>query len=297
MSTCRHRKAIGGPCAANNLLDDKVDLGPCQKVINFEFIYWLIAHLCPYFEMLFSQSVSNFHFFFRFALIAKRSNWFAAICPFSNFLSQQQRQLLVFRLDLIVKLAGRRFFPRNHFIRNQNVTSKFRNLSSSSSTSVPPVDHPEWVLFYRFKHIVVLRFLTRIKIYQTGITALIAAWSIHRFNREELEMPQLIFYSGICLFAVLMLVLIGNVARRVVGIAYHHRSRPDLVKLAHMSFWGRRADRVFELKEFSPLSDTNVKPDAPFLRLETADGKNYFWLSKRFAFYDREKFTDIFGNP
>lgn len=153
----------------------------------------------------------------------------------------------------------------------------------------------EWIMIYRFKNMMVLRFITRLKIYQTFITVALSGYSLYQYANDAQQWSETIRYSLISAFALTMLLVMGRLARRVIGIVYVNKGDPGLIRLAHMNFWGKRVNRDVPIQEILPLSDTNIKSNH-FLRLHVEKNADHFYISPRHALFDSAAFSRVFGN-
>ncbi len=71
-------------------------------------------------------------------------------------------------------------------------------------------------------------------------------------------------------FALVVLALMGEAARRIVGILYLHPEKRQ-VKVAHLTFLGKREDFVLPLSDVVPLSETPENPRAVFWAMHLYD--------------------------
>lgn len=159
-------------------------------------------------------------------------------------------------------------------------------------------DNRDWVRFYRFNHIVASGFITKAKIYQTLFVVLICGWSIVRVLMGEDTWKDVMLVNCVAAFSLAILVLMGNVTRRIVCLCYADPKHPSLVRIAHFTFFGRRKDRVVHLNDISTLSDTNLKKEPLFFKLVIkVDGKNqtFFLASSKIAQIDEKVYDRVFG--
>ena len=157
----------------------------------------------------------------------------------------------------------------------------------------------DWVRFYRFKHITGAALITRAKIYQTAFVLGIFGWSMMKYLDKAIAWEQALVINCVTGFSLVFLVIMGNVSRRVIGICYADPKHPDLVRIAHLSFFGKRIDRVVKLNDISVLSDTNVKKESLFFKLVIrVDGKNqtFFLANNKMAEIDKSVYKKIFGS-
>ena len=81
-------------------------------------------------------------------------------------------------------------------------------------------------------------------------------------------------FFGLIGFSSIALLATGEFMRRVIGVIYIDKTDLSKVRIAHISFWGKRKDIIVDIEDIKFLSDTTQK--------ETAN-HNVFW---KVQFYD-----------
>lgn len=160
-------------------------------------------------------------------------------------------------------------------------------------------DGHDWVRFYRFNHIVATGFITKAKIYLTIFVVFTGIWSSVQVLNGEQTWDDVMLINGVAVFSLLVLLLFGNVSRRIVCFCYADPKHPGLVRIAHFTFFGGRQDRVVKLSDISALSDTNVKHERLFFKLVIhVDGKNqtFFLANGKLATIDDKVYNRVFGS-
>lgn len=158
------------------------------------------------------------------------------------------------------------------------------------------VTQEEWLTIYRFPHIVAVRIFSRFKFYQTAATITFALASVKsHLTASTIASNTYIYVTVFSAFTTVALYIVGNVMRRVIGFAYISRDH-SRVKLAHMTFWGRRTDRIFDTKFIVPLNESSeyMKFRQLFIADPTFTDK-YYLLSMKAFFPKPQVFADTFG--
>jgi hypothetical protein len=166
-----------------------------------------------------------------------------------------------------------------------------------SSAVVPSTDCGEWTIIYRFKYIVAAKVLQKAKMYQTLLTVGLGGWTVVSFGLNLGPGPWSLFLSTlVSAFTLTMLVVVGHICRRLVGFAYLSKSG-DLVKISHLSFYGKRVNTVIPTTEFLPFSMTSKHENYQRLFYNRSGTGNYFYLCPKFAeIPDTALFEKAFGN-
>ncbi|XP_036595439.1 transmembrane protein 186 [Trichosurus vulpecula] len=151
-------------------------------------------------------------------------------------------------------------------------------------------------MIYRFPGIRFCGSLSRVKILQTGITVVILPLSYYWYIQGLIPLDSLYFTGGIANVALAMLYWISHFFRRLVGILYMNEAG-TVLRVAHLTFWGRRQDTYCPVANIIPVSETSEHPFDVFLKIQQYDGDQTFYLTLRFGhILDRKRFAQVFGN-
>lgn len=169
-------------------------------------------------------------------------------------------------------------------VHHQNV-AKFCNMPSEKYTMI-----------YDLPTITVLRTLSRLKLIQTGVTAVILPPVYYYYLQGDVT-PFLLYSStGIAVFAAFMLYVISHFARRVVGRMYLDTTGSTL-KVSHLTFWGSRNDVYMPVKDVMTITDTGDSPEEVILLLRRFSKSETMYYSTRIGrVVDRTGFQKVFGS-
>ena len=154
---------------------------------------------------------------------------------------------------------------------------------TSRALTSATTDSEEWQMIYKFKYILQAKVIQKAKLFQTLFTLGLGLSTVVAFVFNlSIGVGSLVWTTFISTFTLAMLVMVGNICRRLVGIAYLNRKQ-DLVKLSHLSFYGKRQDCVISVNDFLPFAFT-PKNDLYFKLFVTGKGSgNYFYICPKLA--------------
>lgn len=155
----------------------------------------------------------------------------------------------------------------------------------------------DYQMIYKFPYIVQSRTVSRLKIYQTAITSVAIPVVGYLTHVGTVDIQGFLATLSIGGLATLMLYVMGEFFRRLVGIVYYNSSESS-VKISHLSFWGNRKDIYVPLEDIVPLTDTDDSPTDVYVKLlRYSKPKSKLFLSLRFGgIVDSEKFVEVFGS-
>ncbi|KAJ7305711.1 hypothetical protein JRQ81_010077 [Phrynocephalus forsythii] len=158
-------------------------------------------------------------------------------------------------------------------------------------------ENPEpFRVIYRFPAITACRALSRVKLLQTGITVLILppVWVLYQQGAVTLELP--LYATGVSCFALFMLYAMSSYLRRIIGMMYLSEN-DALLKVSHLTFWGRRKDIYCPVETVMPLADAGEHRSKVLQRFQRYDTDRFLYFSLRFGqIVDREGFAKVFGD-
>ncbi|KAK3528089.1 hypothetical protein QTP86_023689 [Hemibagrus guttatus] len=153
----------------------------------------------------------------------------------------------------------------------------------------------KYTLIYAFPAIRVLRALSRLKLAQTGVTAIFLPTVYYFYFHGQASFSLLSYTTGIAAFAAIMLYVISHYIRRVVGMMYLDHTHTTL-KVAHLSFWGNRRDVYMPVSDVMTLGDTGDSPAEVILRLKRYSCSDTLYFSTRLGrVLDKNRFEKVFG--
>ncbi|XP_061455632.1 transmembrane protein 186 [Rhineura floridana] len=176
-----------------------------------------------------------------------------------------------------------------------------RELGVLAPSRCPPVQKPgtestnQYRLIYRFPWIRHCRVLSRAKLLQTAFTFLILPpiWVLYWQSRVTLE--QCYYSTGIACFAAVMLYGMSFYLRRIIGMMYLNEDG-TMLKVAHLTFWGKRRDMYCPVETVMTLGDSGEDSNELLLPFKQYDIDHFLYFSLRFGqIVDREGFARVFG--
>lgn len=168
-----------------------------------------------------------------------------------------------------------------HILKHQNYSClNFRQCTHETNSE--SFEDRQFHLIYRFPYIVHARFLSRFKLYQTVFTVAAIPWALRMVDAGVITTQM---FTGVIAYSVLacvMLYVLSIYFRRIIGMLYINR-KDNIVKLSHMTFWGKRNDIYIHVEDIIPLSDLSDNPDDIFVRFKQYTTKDEFYLMLRFG--------------
>nr|XP_028562790.1 transmembrane protein 186 [Podarcis muralis] len=152
----------------------------------------------------------------------------------------------------------------------------------------------QYKLIYRFPWIKYCRILSRLKLLQTGLTILVLPpiWVLYWQN--QVPLVQCLYCTGLACFAAAMLYGMSFFLRRIIGMMYLSEDG-TLLKVAHLTFWGRRRDIYCPVATVMTLGDVGEDPNELLLPLRRYDRDNVLYFSLRYGqVVDKEAFAKVF---
>ncbi|KAL8569519.1 hypothetical protein ACOMHN_002066 [Nucella lapillus] len=168
--------------------------------------------------------------------------------------------------------------------------------SSASSASVKTGrSSPEFRNIYTFRYIVHTRVLSRLKVYQTLLTLGAMPPAVFLHNTGALSTLDLVTSFGIASVATVMLYVMSDMFRHVVGMISVNKEE-NVVRISHLTFWGRRRDETFDVSSVVPLSDMSVKADDVYQVIRFYDKPvKFYWFLSHAKNADSQAIERIFG--
>ncbi|NXN91275.1 TM186 protein, partial [Rhinopomastus cyanomelas] len=153
----------------------------------------------------------------------------------------------------------------------------------------------EFKLVYRFPGIKYCRVLSRLKLLQTATTIVVLPPIAYLYLQDQVSQNVLLYTTGIALFAGAMLYGMSYFLRRIIGFIYLSESGRT-VRVAHLTFWGRRNDIYCPKEEVIPLDEVGDKKGEVLLQFKQYNSTDTLYFTVKYGqIVDREKFLQIFG--
>uniref|UniRef100_A0A8D0DUG1 Transmembrane protein 186 n=1 Tax=Salvator merianae TaxID=96440 RepID=A0A8D0DUG1_SALMN len=153
----------------------------------------------------------------------------------------------------------------------------------------------EFSLIYKFPGIKYCRAVSRLKLLQTAFSVLILppVWTLYWQN--QVTQAVCLYCTGITCFALFMLYGMSFYLRRIIGLMYLNRDR-TLLKVAHLTFWGRRKEIYCPTETVMTLADASEDKNKLLLQFRQYNNEQFLYFTLRFGqIVDREGFTRVFG--
>lgn len=171
-----------------------------------------------------------------------------------------------------------------------------RSLQKVQPQSSQDDRHQNYDVIFKFPYIVFARIVCRLKLYQTAATTLAvpcAGYLAHVGSVDLQTVTSIVLINGL---AFVMLYVMGEIFRRIIGLIYYN-PEADVVKISHLTFWGKRRDIIVPRNDIVPLADTSDRPSDIYIRLlRYSQPKFSLFLCVRFGgIVDFQKFCQVFG--
>ena len=177
--------------------------------------------------------------------------------------------------------------------------------SASKATGVKPkprvpvpdqYKNMEFTVFYRFHSIRGMRILSRMKLYQTAAAVFGVPPLGFMYSTGAVSGSVFGSYCAIASFAGVMLYVMSYYMRRLIGMM----SLSDcgkIVRVSHLTFWGKRNDVYIAVDKLVPLSELPEKLTDVYIALRRYDVEDILFFTLRWGLIvDSEKFYTAFGS-
>ncbi|XP_064318025.1 transmembrane protein 186 isoform X1 [Phalacrocorax carbo] len=153
----------------------------------------------------------------------------------------------------------------------------------------------EFKLVYRFPGIKYCRMLSRLKLLQTATTMIMLPPISYLYLQDQVSQNILLYTTGIALFAGAMLYGMSYFFRRIIGLIYLNETGRT-VRVAHLTFWGRRNDIYCPIETVMTLDEVGDNKGELLLQFKRYNSTEILYFTIKFGqIVDRQKFTQIFG--
>ncbi|KFQ17980.1 Transmembrane protein 186, partial [Merops nubicus] len=153
----------------------------------------------------------------------------------------------------------------------------------------------EFKLVYRFPGMRYCRVLSRLKLLQTASTAAVLPPVCCLYLQGLVSQGALAYSAGVALFAGVMLYGMSHFLRRIIGLIYLNESG-STVKVAHLTFWGRRNDICCPREAVMTLDEVGDNKGELLLQFKRYNSTEVLYFTIKYGqIVDRQKFSQIFG--
>lgn len=162
---------------------------------------------------------------------------------------------------------------------------------------LPVGDHGEYVTIYKYRYIKPIGMLSRMKVSQTVLLTFVCvgAWTWNVVG-DGVSQNGMICASVAAALSITVLFMIAHFSRRLIGIVWLDRTSKN-VKIAHLTFWGRRRDAVYPIASLSEAGDFKEDSRNLFLKIKVRGSEQYYYYSvRRGAVVEKPNaFVHVFG--
>ncbi|XP_007436218.1 transmembrane protein 186 [Python bivittatus] len=153
----------------------------------------------------------------------------------------------------------------------------------------------KFTLIYQFSGITFLRFLSRLKVLQSGIALVIlpSVWYFYQLN--QVTLTHGLYATGVLCFSVVVLYAISFFLQRIIGFMYLNENG-TLLKVSHLTFWGKRRNFCCPVESVMTLGNADEGKNRFLLKFRQYDQKENLYFSLHLGqIVDQEGFAKVFG--
>ncbi|XP_035195712.1 transmembrane protein 186 [Oxyura jamaicensis] len=171
--------------------------------------------------------------------------------------------------------------------------------TSAPAAAVQPAavaeEAEEFKVVYRFPGIKYCRVLSRLKLLQTATTLAVLPPVCYLYLQGQVSQTVLLYTTGIAFFAGVMLYGMSYFFRRIIGFIYLSETGRT-VRVAHLTFWGRRNDIYCPLETVMTSNEAGDVKGEVLLQFKRYNSKDTLYFTTKYGqVVDRQKFREIFG--
>lgn len=166
---------------------------------------------------------------------------------------------------------------------------------TSSPFNTKTDDPAKFKLIYKFPAIRYCRALSRLKLLQTSMTALLLPPVYYYYLQGHIAEFSVLICTGTAVFAAVMLYSLSYYLRRIIGMMYVDNDLTT-VKVSHLTFWGNRKNIFVPIDDVKQLSETGDDKREILRQFARYSKPDVLFFTTRYGHVlDREKFTVVFG--
>ncbi|XP_061577626.1 transmembrane protein 186 [Cololabis saira] len=166
----------------------------------------------------------------------------------------------------------------------------------ASSVRYSDLASQKYSVIYTLPHIKLLRAISRLKLFQTVITGLILPPVYVLYFQGDASIFLVSYATGIAVFAGVMLYTASHFFRRVVGMMYLDQSQ-TMLKVAHLTFWGKRQDFYLPVSDVMTIADTGDSAKETIQKFKRYSTPETLYFSTHFGrVVDKQGFEKVFGS-
>lgn len=156
-------------------------------------------------------------------------------------------------------------------------------------------DAEQFKAIYRFPHIRLFQVISRLKLIQTAITIVLLPPVYFLCFQGAISSYLVSCATALAAFAAVMLYSLTYYLRRFIGMMYMNESG-TMLKVSHLTFWGRRNDIYVPVKNVMTLADTGDSRHETVMQFKRYDTSDVLYFTLRYGqIMDKQKFSHVFG--
>ncbi|KAM6940397.1 transmembrane protein 186 [Xenentodon cancila] len=166
----------------------------------------------------------------------------------------------------------------------------------TSSARLSDLASQKYSVIYTLPQIKLLRAISRLKLLQTAITVVILPPVFVLYFQGNASIFLVGYATGMAVFAGGMLYTASHFFRRVVGMMYLDESQSTL-KVALLTFWGKRRDLYLPVSDVMTIGDTGDSSNETILKFKRYSTPETLYFSTHYGrVVDKRGFEKVFGN-
>ncbi|CAH8675821.1 unnamed protein product [Schistosoma rodhaini] len=181
-----------------------------------------------------------------------------------------------------------------------------RLLHSENKTELFGDKKESWVPIYRLRSIAFFQAISQLKIILTGLLISGCPVVIYKYLHDQASSSLVCTALGSAAFSLCSLIIFSWLSIKIVGVVSIHRES-GLVRIGHLTFWGRRQNTILNSGQIVPPSDLIETPEKnSYVRVGTINAnpnstkhlgieRTFLLTNVKSEILDREKFKQIFG--
>ncbi|KAJ7408256.1 transmembrane protein 186 [Pitangus sulphuratus] len=182
-----------------------------------------------------------------------------------------------------------------NYLRKQSVCLSHSATAAAVQQKAVDGRTEEFKLVYRFPGIKYCRVVSRLKLLQTATTVVTLPPIWYLYLQNQVSQNIVLYATGLAVFAGAMLYSMSYFFRRIIGFIYLSETG-QTVRVAHLTFWGRRNDIYCPIETVVTLDEVGDSKEELLLQFKRYNSTDTLYFTVKYGqIVDREKFTQIFG--
>lgn len=120
--------------------------------------------------------------------------------------------------------------------------------------------------------------------------------SVVMYSNGLIELDAVGIITGCAVLASATLYVMTGYFKRLIGIIAITDDE-KIVKISHLTFWGRKNEISVPLEDIIPLSDCDCNANDVYVKVNRYSSSDYLYLTLKFGnIMDKSKFELVFGS-